>query len=162
MHMPLSSEEYSNSLLRDLNISRESGMRDSSMINMLEAVFCNIPDYLSNPIEDNYLNFNGEYIDTSVVYEQAEKIIDSILEGPIPDFDALVDTTGGDKSYGYVSVKKSSSRNDDSLKSLENPVKRSAIIEFGCETDQCEAVEYDLVVKPGESINENTVIGHVK
>ena len=166
-----SNEELNKSLLRDLEVTRESGMRDSSMIDILEAVFCNIPDYVSKPIDEHSLNFNGNVIDTSVVYDQAERVIDSILNDPLPDFDLLTDTTNDNaNTSGRLAVKKSYIRDVEAgdieslgeIRNLSSSVKKSAIIEFGCETSTCPAVEFVISVKPGDYLNEKSIIGHVK
>lgn len=163
---------FSKALLSEMRVLQENGVRDASIIDILDAVFCDIPDYLSNDVPDNNLNWNGNIVDASIALEIGDKIADSMSRSPQPDFDIVIDDANKDSMEEVVRLKKSSPEPDDKDKDLGIPGRekeasadggcKSAIIEFGCATDECPAVEYKLEVKPGQQVNERTIIGHIK
>jgi len=150
--------EMNTSLVKSLEITKENGMRDASMPDISEVVLCDIPDYLSNPIEDLHLSYDRNDIDTSTAYLRAEEIIDSILNDPMPDFDSYVSNFREHPMSGSISLKRDYDENNIKTSSIS----KSAIVEFGCKSATEGAVEYELEVKPGDSVDERTIIGYVK
>ena len=193
---------FSKALLREMRVLQENGVRDASIIDILDAVFCDIPDYLSNDVPDNNLNWNGSIVDASIALEIGDKIANSMSRSPQPDFDIVIDDDNKDTMEEVVRLKKTypnpedneyklndelndesndevnddedkdkDKKKDSSLPDREDLMDKeasanggckSAIIEFGCDTDECPAVEYKLKVKPGEQVNDRTIIGYIK